>query len=65
MFEIVQEYCIRHGYGPFWNSWDGLVCMACELPDDYETCEDCGHDHSYEYPEAHQYHSQHLDNTDL
>jgi hypothetical protein len=26
------------------------------LPDDYETCDDCGYDHSYEYTHAAKWH---------
>lgn len=27
-----------------------------ELPSDYESCGDCGYDHSYEYEEAYKVH---------
>jgi len=30
--------------------------MIEELPNDYESCGECGYDHSYEYEEAHTIH---------
>lgn len=30
----------------------------CEVPPDYETCGECGFDHSYEYEQAHKAHSE-------
>lgn len=42
----------------------GIVCDRCEavgfyshdLPEDFETCGECGYDHEYEYEHAHRAH---------
>jgi hypothetical protein len=33
--------------------------MTIHLPEDYETCGDCGFDHDYEYFQANAWHSSH------
>lgn len=32
---------------------------AIKVPDDYESCGDCGYDHDYEYEQAHSWHTKH------
>lgn len=31
---------------------------AIKVPDDYESCGDCGYDHDYEYEQAHSWHTK-------
>jgi hypothetical protein len=62
--KTVQEYCIRHGQGPFWLSEDGLTCWECQKPSDYEACGNCGWDHNYEPEEAHAWHHPTLPGID-
>lgn len=57
---VVTEYCIRHGNGIFVDSLEGLTCMSCQLPDDYEACGECGFDHAYEYESAYSFHKKTL-----
>jgi len=31
MAKYTQEYCIKHGHGPFVQTYNGLVCASCLL----------------------------------
>lgn len=52
----------QHGpYGCTVTNWthDRLCpCSWRDLPSDYEPCGQCGFDHSYEYPQAHDWHTE-------
>lgn len=63
MKPVVREFCPLHMYGSFIDGPFGLECIAClkkagDLPEDYELCAECGHDHEYEPGESQAIHSR-------
>ena len=53
LFRCARTHLIRAAYVEAWYAE-----QLTPLPADYELCGQCGFDHSYEYPQAHTWHTE-------